>query len=658
MKSLWSDTEANRFAGDDLAMRVYSSCLLGQDPSLVLHGGGNTSVKSVRKDIFGHESATLYIKGSGQDLASIKKSGFTPVALDKCLKLAALETLSDIDMVEQLRLASLQSSAPDGSIETLVHAVIPYKYIDHTHADAVIVITNSGEGQHKLGEIFPDFLILPYVKPGFDLTKQIYSAINSGEMEGKRGIILRGHGIFSFAESAKESYECMIEAITRAEDAIASMAEIEPLAYDKATIDCLELARIRKKVSELRGKPVILKLDQSARAVALSRTPNAEDIVTRGPLTPDHCIRTKPIPAFIDENIETELEAYRLAYLKYFKEHAQAEHVCLDPAPRWAVWKDRGILSFGATRKETNIISDIARHTAGAIQYAEALGGWQPLTSKDLFDIEYWELEQRKLKRHDTAPEFQGRVAMVTGAATGIGRKCVDDLLRQGASVVGLDISLEVEALNSGSSDDCALGLMCDITDGAQLTKAVEHTLSQFGGLDILICNAGIFIAGDKVEDLPDEIWEQTLKVNLTAHQRLIKQVIPYLKQGMEPAVVLVGSRNVHAPGPGASAYSVSKAGLTQLGRVLAMELARDGIRINVVHPDAVFDTDLWTTEKLEASSARYGMSVEEYKSRNLLGTEIKSTDVAALCIALCSALFSKTTGAQIPIDGGNDCVI
>lgn len=653
MKNLWSDAEASSILNDDLALRVYTSRLLGQEDSLVLHGGGNTSVKSTEVNFFGEEVETLYIKGSGWDLKTIEKEGFSPVDQKTCLKLSEKASMTDTEMVTQLRLALLNPSAPDGSIETLVHASIPYKFIDHTHADAILVMTNSPEGMKALEATFPDFLVLPYVMPGFDLAKQIQEAVQAGQIEGKIGIILLSHGIFTFADDAKLSYDRMIESVSRAEKVIASFkSDAKETAAPE--VDPLVIAAIRSEVSKLRGCAQTLRIDQGADALALATHPNASDIGTRGPMTPDHTIRTKRLAGFIDENPEADLNAYKESYLAYYDKHHGEEHTCLDPSPRWAILKDKGILAFGKTRKEVGQISDIAQHTAKAIVESDAMGGWTPLEAAPLFDIEYWELEQRKLKKGGKPSEFQGKVAIVTGAGHGIGRKVAVDLMEKGACVVGLDISKAVLELTS----DQGLGVICDISDSQQLSDVVETTVKTFGGIDIIVANAGIFTAGQMVDELPLEVWNRTLNINLTAHQQLMHYAIPYLKMGVDSAVVFVGSRNVGAPGPGASAYSVSKAGITQLARVLSMELAPFGVRVNVLHPDAVFDTELWTEEKLQRSAERYGMTVEEYKTRNLLKTEIASRDVSELCISMCSSIFGKTTGAQIPIDGGNDRII
>ncbi|MDD7985338.1 bifunctional aldolase/short-chain dehydrogenase [Lentisphaera marina] len=654
MKSLWNDAEAAKLAGDDLAMRVYSSRLLGQSEDLVLHGGGNTSVKSTQTDIFGNEVEVLYIKGSGWDLKTIEKAGFSPERQKECLQLAGMKELSDVEMVKQLRLALLDPAAPNGSIETLVHACIPFKYVDHSHADAIVVISNSETYGPQLDKLFPELLILPYVMPGFDLAKQFDKAVKDGLLEGKKGVILCGHGLFTFADDAKESYELHIEAVDKAEKLISEKRQSVREESRSSELDLLELAKIRKTVSDLRGSAVTIQVNQSPAAVGFSKRADVDSIATRGTLTPDHSIRTKRTPVIIAEDSSADLAQFKADHEAYFARNAGPEHTILDPAPRWGVWKGSGILSFGVNRKEAGQISDIAAHTANGIQDAEALGGWSPVSEKDLFEIEYWELEQRKLKKGGSKPMLQGQIAIVTGAAAGIGRKCAEDLMSHGALVVGIDISPNIESFTGPNS----LGLVCDIGKEDQLKAVVEKTVATFGGLDLIICNAGIFTAGEYVEDLDANKWDMTLRINLTANQLLVKYAAPYLKQGIEPAVLFVGSRNVGAPGPGAAAYSVSKAGLTQLARVLSLELAPSGIRVNVIHPDAVFDTDLWTPEALARSAERYGMTIEEYKTRNLLKTEIKSANIAEMCTAMVGPLFSKTTGAQVPVDGGNDRII
>lgn len=470
MKSLWNDQEAAKFADDDLAMRVYTSRLLGQSEDLVLHGGGNTSVKSTQKDIFGNEVEVLYIKGSGWDLKTIEKAGFSPERQKECLQLAAMPELSDVEMVKQLRLALLDPAAPNGSIETLVHACIPFKYVDHSHADAIVVVSNSDDYRDQLEDLFPELLILPYVMPGFDLAKQFDKVVKDGLLEGKKGVILIGHGLFTFADDAKESYELHIEAVDKAEKLILEKRQEARQESSAGELNLLELAKIRKTVSDLRGSAVTIKVNQSKEAVGFSNRSDVNSIATRGTLTPDHSIRTKRTPVIIGDDSTQALESFKADHEAYFARNAGAEHTILDPAPRWGVWKGQGILSFGVNTKEAGQISDIAGHTANGIQDAEALGGWSPVSEKDLFEIEYWELEQRKLKKGGSKPMLQGQVAIVTGAAAGIGRKCAEDLMSHGALVVGIDISPSIESFTSASS----LGLVCDIGKEDQLKAVVE----------------------------------------------------------------------------------------------------------------------------------------------------------------------------------------
>ena len=314
-----------------------------------------------------------------------------------------------------------------------------------------------------------------------------------------------------------------------------------------------------------------------------------------------------------------------------------------------------GTLSFGSTIKECDIVTDITRHTAWAIQTGESLGGWQALPAKDIFELEYWILEQAKLKKPaGPAKPHLGKIAIVTGAAGGIGKATAEQLHADGAVVVGLDINPKItQTFDAGGLS----GRVCDLTDETAITAQIESVVAKYGGLDIVVLNAGIFQSGETIDELGDG-WDRTIQINLTATQRFLKQAIPYLKLGVDATAIIIGSRNFSAPGPGAAAYSVSKAGVTQLARVAALELAKDKVRVNVIHPDAVFDTELWTDEALQSSAKRYNMTVEQYKTKNLLGREIRSADVAKLTSAVASDLFIATTGAQIPIDGGSDRVI
>ncbi|MEM6803816.1 MAG: bifunctional aldolase/short-chain dehydrogenase [Bacteroidota bacterium] len=655
MNSRWKDSEAKALNNNLLKLRVYTSRLLGSDEDLVLHGGGNTSVKIKEKNIFGEEEDILYVKGSGWDLATIEEPGFAPVKLDGLYKLAELDELSDTQMVKYQRMAMTNPSAPNPSVETILHGIIPYTFVDHTHADAVVIVTNTDNGEERIKEIYGDsVLIVPYVMPGFILAKTIYEMTRGIDWEKLEGMILLNHGVFTFNHDPKKSYEKMIEIVSKAEDYIKDqgIGQIEDSSHGK--IDHLRLAQIRKSVSDLAGKAFLSHLNSSPASTAFSNLKNIDDVCSRGPLTPDHIIRTKRIPIVIHEDHEKDFASYASAYESYYKEFQQGE-TRLDKAPRWGVLPGIGTLSFGPSTKHYKIIDDITRHTKKAIYQGEHLGGWVALPQKDLFEVEYWELEQAKLKKMGKPKAMQGKIAMVTGAASGIGKACVESLLEQGAVVAALDINPGVSSVFNTPN---VIGITCDVTNKDQVKAAIHQCVENFGGLDYLITNAGIFPKSAKIADMDDSNWEKSMELNVTSHRRLMTMCIPYLELGIDPAIVIIGSKNVPAPGPGASAYSVAKAGLTQLGRVAALELGSKGIRVNTIHPNAVFDTAIWTEEVLKTRAANYGLSVQEYKTNNVLQVEVTSRDVADLAVLMLGKAFSKITGSQVPIDGGNDRVI
>jgi len=656
MKSRWQEQEANKFRNDPLALRVYTSRLLGQEPNLVLQGGGNTSVKLNITNLFGESEEVLYVKGSGWDLATIEKQGFAPVRLDLLKRMARLDDLTDSQMVKNQRAAMTDPSAPNPSVEAVLHAIIPFKFVDHTHADSVVAVSNTKNGEARIKEIYGrHVLIVPYVMPGFILARKVFEMTREIDWQRLKGMVLLHHGIFTFADDARTSYTQMVRLVTKAEEYIRKKRAVVHFAKAKINDDLLGLANIRQTVSRARNSAVIAKWNQGNRQIAFANHPKMAAVATRGPLTPDHVIRTKRVPVIIDQNSKKNIERFAKEYQRYFTRHASAGLKPLDPAPRWAVWPGYGTISFGTTLAEANIINDITEHTIDAILVAEKLGGWQALPEKDIFEIEYWELEQAKLSKSAGAPVFQGKIALVTGAAGGIGKACVETLQAQGAVVAALDID---PAITKIFKQPGALGIICDVTKPRAIEKAVSAAVRRFGGLDILVSNAGIFPPSAAIVETDQNSWQKSLNINLNSHQILMKACIPYLELGVDPAVVVIASKNVPAPGPGASAYSVAKAGLTQLARVAALELASKNIRVNVVHPNQVFDTAIWTQKVLEARAKHYKMSVQEYKTSNLLKTEITSKDVASLVATMAGPVFGKTTGAQIPIDGGNERVI
>ena len=653
MTSLYSDKEAGEFK-TDLDLRVYTSRLLGRDPSLVLHGGGNTSVKSTATNLFGEVEDILYVKGSGWDLATIEAEGFAPVKMDMLLKMAELKELSDTDMVKYQRLAMTNPSAPNPSVEAILHAIIPFKFVDHTHTDAVVTITNTEGGEQRIKELYGDkVLIIPYIMPGFVLAKLVYDMTRDVDWSKLDGMVLMNHGLFTFNDDAKKSYEKTIELVDKAEKYLEAKGATLHVEKKDSHADLLSLAKIRREVSELKTKATISMLNDSNEAVYFSKL-NIEHIATQGPLTPDHVIRTKRIPAILGHNFKNELADYVKEYKKYFQDNKKDETL-LNPAPNFAILKENGSLSFGANAKEAKIIKDINDHTFEAILKAEKLGGYKALSAADIFEVEYWSLEQAKLKKGGTAPEFNGKVALVTGGASGIGLAIAKMLNAKGAAVVALDINPEVESIFSKTD---AIGVKCDLTCSEDIKNAISKAVRSFGGIDIVVSNAGIFTPSENLDALSDENWQKSMDINLTSHQKLIKETAPFLKLGIDAAIVMVASKNFPAPGKGAAAYSVAKAGQTQLARIAALELGDYGVRVNTLHPHAVFDTAIWTDEVLANRAKAYGMSVQEYKTNNVLKTEIRSDDVAELVCAMAGKPFAKTTGSQVAIDGGSDRII
>ncbi|MGK7927161.1 MAG: bifunctional aldolase/short-chain dehydrogenase [Spirulina sp.] len=653
MKNLWNQAEADRYP-TDLEQRVYTSQLLGRDPCLVLHGGGNTSVKIREKNIVGEEEDILYVKGSGWDLATIEKEGFSPVRMTHLLKLAKLDALSDPQMVNELKTQMTRSSAPSPSVETILHATLPYKYVDHTHADAVVTITNTPKGLARIREIYGDrIVIIPYIMPGFDLARLCAEKFAAEAGENTVGMVLMNHGIFSFGATARESYEKMIELVNLAEEYIEKQGAkiaIEPLEIEQKSLG-IPLAKMRFELSKATDFPIIMTTHRNEKTLSFARREDIPDISQQGPATPDHVIRTKRIP-LLGRNLDAYIEDYKT----YYRTHATAATTMLDPVPRVILDAEWGMCTLGKNAKSAAIVADIYHHTIDIIQSSTALEQYQALPARDIFAVEYWDLEQAKLRKGGKPPALTGEIALVTGAASGIGKACVESLLKRGAAVVGLDINPNNEALYSRPD---FLGIQCDVTRSQNITEAIEQTVRQFGGLDILILNAGIFPPGRAIAELSTEEWRNVMMINLDANLILLRECHPFLKLAPQGGrVVIIGSKNVPAPGPGAAAYSASKAALNQLMRVAALEWGQDKIRLNSLHPNAVFDTGIWTQEVLEARAKHYGITVEEYKTNNVLKVEVNSHAVAELAAEMCGALFACTTAAQIPVDGGNERVI
>lgn len=389
MKNLWNEEEASNYTSD-LALRVYSSNLLGRSDELVLHGGGNTSVKSM---VDGEE--ILYVKGSGWDLVSIKEEGFAPVKMSTLLEMAALDDLSDTDMVSGQKAAMIDKSAPNPSVEAILHALIPFKVVDHTHADAVVTISNSVEGEEHIETLFPNFLVVPYIMPGFILAHEIFKMTRDFNWDACEGIILHNHGIFTFDDDAKKSYDKMITAVGIAEAFLEENAQVEFSNVEPT--GTLDIEKLEAFMSEIKGYEVVMKINQTPLAVHYASQEQLYMKATRGVLTPEHIIRTKRVPVIINSSIQEALSKYIDDYTDYFERYV-ADEIMLNPAPNYAVVKNFGVVLFGKSDKECSVLNDVVEHTMMAVLRADKLGGYESISLQDSFEMEYWELEQAKLK--------------------------------------------------------------------------------------------------------------------------------------------------------------------------------------------------------------------------------------------------------------------
>jgi rhamnose utilization protein RhaD (predicted bifunctional aldolase and dehydrogenase)/NAD(P)-dependent dehydrogenase (short-subunit alcohol dehydrogenase family) len=631
--------------------------LLGSEPSLVLHGGGNSSVKQKDLDAYGEPVEVLWVKGSGSDMASLTADDLTPLNLESVRRMSETDEMSDLAMKNVLRSTMLDGDAASPSVESMVHAAIPDVAVLHTHADALLSISNTEHGRSLIESMYGTrVIIVPYVRSGFRAGRAVAAAIADAYTNDTIAIILMDHGLFTFGTTPRQAYDHMIDLVTEAElfiEASASMQAETPSVGEPPEFTALSFAALREEISQVAGRPFVLTRHTDPASWAFSKGPDVEAVAGRGPITPDHVIWTKTLPMF-----GRDVEGYADDYAAYYEDHRHTASFTrmLDPAPRVVIDPEFGLVTAGPTVSAADAAGDIYLQTINVIRSAEALGGYVSRPAEDFFDVEYWELEQSKISRAIEQGEFSGEIAVVTGAASGIGRACARDLLDRGAAVIGLDIN---PAVSDTFADAAFLGVPCDLSDASATAGAVEAGVSRFGGIDMLVAAAGLFPESAPISDHDPVQWRRAMSVNVDAFALLLSLVHPFLALAPRGGrVAVIGSKNVTAPGPGASAYSASKAAANQLARVAALEWASDGIRVNSVHPDAVFDTALWTDELLAERAARYSMTIEEYKRRNLLSIEITSADVAGIVSTTLGDIFSRVTGAHIPIDGGNDRVI
>jgi rhamnose utilization protein RhaD (predicted bifunctional aldolase and dehydrogenase)/NAD(P)-dependent dehydrogenase (short-subunit alcohol dehydrogenase family) len=672
MDNLWSDQDAKaaiaqhaaKGIGEDLALRVYTTRLLGGEPRLVLHGGGNTSVKTRLPDITGSAIDVLCVKGSGWDMGTIEAPGLPAVRLDPLRELRSLQALSDEDMVNVQRTNLLDSKAPNPSVETLLHAFLPHKFIDHTHSNAVLSLTDQPDGEALARDVFGRrAALVPYVMPGFALAKKTDEIARANP--DVEGLVLLKHGIFSMGATAEEAYVRMIDLVTLAEKRlaretrkifpgaalpkdIASAAEVAPilrgLLSQPAKAGGREAAQ--RFVFEFRTGPDILAYVGGKEIARYSQ---------QGPVTPDHAIRTKGVPLvapapqagkldLFAKEAKAALDSYVGAYHAYFARHNAQQLVPkkeLDPIPRVVLVPGLGLFGVGNSSKDAKIAADLAETTVAVVADAERLGTYQCIPEPDIFDIEYWSLEQAKLSAAAEKP-LARRIAVVTGGASGIGAATAAAFAREGAEVAVLDRDV---------SKVKGFAIACDVTDPKAVRAAFDKIAATYGGVDIVISNAGAAWQG-KIGEVDEAVLRQSFELNFWAHQSVAQNAVRVLKaQGLGGCLLFNASKQAVNPGTDFGPYGLPKAATLFLSRQYALDYGSDGIRSNAVNADRI-RSGLLTDDMIARRSKARGLSEADYMGGNLLGLEVTADDVAQAFVSLAKA--AKTTGAVITVDGGN----
>jgi len=679
MQSRWSDTEAKacveRYApkgvNEDLALRTYTTRLLGSDPRLVLHGGGNTSVKTRVRDLLGEEAEVICVKGSGWDMGNIEPQGLPAVRLAPLRKLRQLAKLSDEDMVNFQRVNLLDASAPNPSVETLLHAFLPHKFIDHTHSTAILALTDQPDGESIAREVFGKRVAyVPYTIPGFALAKSVAEVFDRDPKV--EGLVLLQHGIFTVGETAREAYERMIAFVTLAEERLqrrrrshagaslpkklARVADIAPILRGACVLARDEMAgTVKRQILCFRTSPEILGYVGGAELSRYSQ---------QGVVTPDHTIRTKNWPLIVpapeadrlDEwksAVKAAVEAFVARYHDYFaKNNARAEPKKseLDPLPRVVLVPGVGLFGLGATAKDAAIAADIAENTVAVIADAEAIGRYQPISEADMFDVEYWSLEQAKLGK--SAEKVLARqVAVVTGGGSGIGAATAKAMAKEGAEVAVLDKDLEAARKVAKEIGGKALAVACDVTDTVSVARAFDSVVEAFGGVDILVSNAGAAWQGT-IGAVDEETLRKSFELNFFAHQTVAQNAVRIMKaQGTFGCLLFNTSKQAVNPGKDFGPYGLPKAATLFLVKQYALDHGKDGIRANAVNADRI-RTGLLTDDMVTSRAKARGVSEATYMSGNLLGREVYASEVAEAFVYLAHA--EKTTAGVITVDGGN----
>ncbi len=678
MDNLWSDQDAQTCVkhygadgiNEDLSLRVYTTRLLGGEPRLVLHGGGNTSVKTEATDLLGDLWPVLCVKGSGWDMGTIEPAGLPAVKIEPLKKARALDKLSDEDMVALQRINLINPGSPNPSVEMLLHAYLPHKYVDHTHSTAILALTDQDDGMDICRKVFGDAMaIVPYVMPGFDLAKlaaETYEAHTESE-----GLILHKHGIFTYGDSAKQAYDRMIDHVSRAEAYIADRPQktVKSVSLPASIAAPADVAPIIRGACALEKdggefERVVADFRTSDQVRAYVDGDGLASYGTRGVTTPDLIIRVKNAPLMLSppdqsspetfkEETRSRAQKYCDDYRAYFvrnNERLGNIKTMVTPAPRLVCVPGLGIFGLGRSVKEARVAADIGENIIRAVSDAERVGQFDPLPEEDLFEMEYWSLEQAKLGK-TAPPPLAGQVAVVTGGAGAIGRATAELFAKSGAAVAVLDIDANAAQQVAQQIGGGAIGVACDVTNGQAVRNAFEQVVTAFGGVDVVVSNAGSATQGE-IGTLDDNALRQSFELNFFAHQEIAKNAVHIMKdQGTGGALLFNASKQAINPGAKFGAYGLPKAATLFLSRQYALEYGSIGIRSNAVNADRI-RSGILTKEMIATRAKARGLSEADYMGGNLLGREVEAHHVAQAFLN--HALAARTTADVTTVDGGN----
>jgi rhamnulose-1-phosphate aldolase/alcohol dehydrogenase len=681
VKSLWDSEKAKKLS-EGLEQLVYRSNLIGADRAVCNWGGGNTSMKTIESDFRGREIEVMWVKGSGSDLATMKAHNFTGLKLEDIRPLIERDEMSDEEMVAYLSHCMIDHKHPRPSIETLLHAFLPFKHVDHTHPDAIISICCADNGKQIAEEIYGNrFVWVPYVRPGFTLSKMIAEGVKNNP--NAELVLMEKHGLVTWGDTSEECYAKTISIINEAENYIKERIDEEKafggLKYKALSKDERKeilaeiLPVIRGAVSDERK--MILTWDDGEDVLQFVNSRNAKELSQIGAACPDHLVHTKRVPLYIEWDPQTEnkeqlkekikegVSNYKKDYKAYFERNKNEGDKMFEAAPRVILIPGIGMVNTGKNEKMSRISGALYHRAIAVMKGTDAIGKFVSLNENESYNVEYWPLELYKLTLAPPEAEFSRKVAFVTGGAGGIGSATCRRLASEGAHVVIADLNIEgaeekAKEINEKYGENRAIAVKMDVTKEEEVQAAFKEAALAFGGVDIIVNNAGLATSSPFDETTLQE-WNLNMNVLGTGYFLVAREAFKQMKtQGIGGNMVFVGSKNSIYAGKNAAAYSAAKALETHLARCIAAEGGQYGIRVNSVLPDAVLQgSAIWDSKWREERARAYGISPDEledyYKKRTTLLVNVYPEDIAEAIAFFASSKAEKTTGCMITVDGG-----